>query len=198
MSDLSAASERLLSPYGGRLDFAGDVAVSQAMIPAIVKTQVSSVAGSLLGCLAALFLLHRSLRFGLIAVLPTALSTLWIFGLMGWLGIPLGVATSMFCAITIGIGDDYAIHFVDRYRTARSKGSESPALEAIREAGPAILVDTLAIALGFGLLVVSRVPANAHLGLLVALALFAGCLLTLLGLGSLLQTKLGLRWLGDS
>ncbi|HXU29291.1 MAG TPA: MMPL family transporter [Thermoanaerobaculia bacterium] len=198
MGDLRAASDRLLGRYGAHLDFAGDVAVSQAMIPAIVKTQVSSVAGSLLGCLVALYLLHRSLRIGLIAVLPTALSTLWIFGLMGWLGIPLGVATSMFCAITIGIGDDYAIHFIDRYRAARGEGAENPALEAIREAGPAILVDTLAIALGFGLLAASRVPANAHLGLLVALALVAGCLLTLLGLGSLLETKLGLRWLGSA
>ena len=191
MEEIRSASARLLAPLGEHLDFAGDVAVSQAMIPAIVRTQVSSVAGSLLCCLAALFLLHRSLRLGLIAVLPTALSTLWIFGLMGWLGIPLGVATSMFCAITIGIGDDYAIHFVDRYRTARETGSGEPALDAIREAGPAILVDTLAIALGFGLLAVSRVPANAHLGLLVALALGAGCLLTLLGLGSLLSIRAG-------
>lgn len=198
MNEIRAASDRLLAPLGGHLDFAGDVAVSQAMIPAIVKTQVSSVAGSLLCCLAALFLLHRSLRLGLIAILPTALSTLWIFGLMGWFGIPLGVATSMFCAITIGIGDDYAIHFVDRYRSARSNGLDNPALDAIREAGPAILVDTLAIALGFGLLAVSRVPANARLGLLVALALVAGCLLTLLGLGSLLTTRLGRRWLAGA
>lgn len=191
MDEIRGASGRLLAPLGGQLDFAGDVAVSQAMIPAIVRTQVSSVAGSLLCCLIALFLLHRSLRLGLIAVLPTALSTLWVFGLMGWLGIPLGVATSMFCAITIGIGDDYAIHFVDRYRTSRKEGVADPALDAIREAGPAILVDTLAIALGFGLLAVSRVPANAHLGLLVALALVAGCLLTLVGLSSLLAVLPG-------
>lgn len=193
MSEIRAASDRLLAPRGGQLDFAGDVAVSQAMIPAIVKTQVTSVAGSLLGCLIALFLLHRSLRLGLIAVLPTAVSTLWIFGLMGWFGIPLGVATSMFCAITIGVGDDYAIHFVDRYRAARREVLANPALDAIREAGPAILVDTLAIALGFGLLAVSRVPANARLGVLVAFALVAGCLLTLLGLGSLLTIRSGRR-----
>jgi predicted RND superfamily exporter protein len=127
------------------------------------------------------------------ALLPTALSTLWIFGLMGWLGIPLGVATSMFCAITIGIGDDYAIHFVDRWRTARAAGRERPVLDAIQEAGPAIVNDTLAIALGFGLLAASQVPANAHLGILVALTLVAGCLLTLAGLGSLLQTSVGSR-----
>lgn len=195
MESVRRASARHLGPYQARLDFAGDVAVSQAMIPAIVRTQVSSVLGSLLGCLTALFLLHRSLRLGLIAIVPTALSTLWIFGLMGWLGIPLGVATSMFCAITIGIGDDYAIHFVDRWRVARAAGQDCPALQAVQEAGPSILNDALAIALGFGLLTVSQVAANAALGILVALALTAGCLLTLLGLGSLLQTGPGLRLL---
>jgi predicted RND superfamily exporter protein len=193
MTAIRRASARRLGPWRPRLGFAGDVAVSQAMIPAIVRTQVSSVLGSLAGCLAALLLLHRSLRLGLVALLPTALSTLWIFGLMGWLGIPLGVATSMFCAITIGIGDDYAIHFVDRWRTAQAEGRDRPALHAIQEAGPAIVNDTLAIALGFGLLAASQVPANAHLGILVALTLIAGCLLTLVGLGSLLQTGLGSR-----
>jgi predicted RND superfamily exporter protein len=196
MEGVRQAAARHLGPYRTRLDFAGDVAVSQAMIPAIVRTQVSSVAGSLLGCLAALFLLHRSLRLGLAAVLPTALSIVWIFGLMGWTGIPLGVATSMFCAITIGIGDDYAIHFIDRYRSALAAGRGHPVLHAIEEAGPPILNDALAIALGFGLLAVSRVPANAHLGILVALALIAGCLLTLIGLGSLLQTSLGSLMIG--
>lgn len=202
MRSVRGSAARLFGPRGGHrghLDFAGDVAVSQAMIPAIVKTQVSSVLGSLLGCLAALFLLHRSLRLGLVAVLPTALSTLWVFGLMGWLGIPLGVATSMFCAITIGIGDDYAIHFVDRYQAARAAldaGKDSPVLQAIEEAGPAIVHDTLAIALGFGLLAVSLVPANARLGILVAITLIASCLLTLAGLGALLQAGLGSRLLG--
>jgi predicted RND superfamily exporter protein len=196
MSGIRRASARHLGPYGARLDFAGDVAVSQAMIPAIVRTQVSSVLGSLLSCLAVLFLVHRSLRLGFVAVLPTALSTLWVFGLMGWTGMPLGVATSMFCAITIGIGDDYAIHFLDRYRAARAAGRPEPALDAVEEAGSAIVSDSLAIALGFGLLAVSRVPANARLGILVALALAAGCLLTLVGLGSLLQTRPGSRLLG--
>lgn len=189
MRSVRASAARHLEPWGGHLDFAGDVAVSQAMIPAIVKTQVSSVLGSLLGCLGALFLLHRSFRLGLVAVLPTALSTLWVFGLMGWLGIPLGVATSMFCAITIGIGDDYAIHFLDRYRAAQKEGKDRPVLHAIEEAGPAIVHDTLAIALGFGLLGVSQVPANARLGILVALTLIAGCLLTLAGMGALLEMR---------
>ena len=179
--------EEHLTPLGIRVDFAGDVAVSQAMIPAIVQTQVLSLLLALAGALAAICLLYRSLRAGLYAILPASLAVLWTFGLMGWLGIPLGVATSMFCAITLGIGVDYAIHFVERFRAARAEGRADALPSAIRSAGPAIVMDAAAVALGLGLLTFSQVPANARLGILAAFALTAGCLLTLGGLGALLS-----------
>ncbi|HEX4953938.1 MAG TPA: MMPL family transporter [Thermoanaerobaculia bacterium] len=180
-----------LAPLGGRLEFAGDVAVSQAMIPAIVETQVSSVLLAPLSCLLVIALLYRSLATGTLAVLPAAVAVVWVFGAMGWLGIPLGVATSMFCAITLGIAVDYAIHFLERWRRARADGAAEPVALALRETGPPILADTAAIAAGFGVLALSQVPANARLGLLVAAALIAGACLTLFGLGSLLALKAG-------
>ncbi len=175
-----------LAGFGARLDFAGDVAVSQAMIPAIVRTQISSLLLALAGALVVLCGLYRSLTTGLLVVLPTCCAVLWVFGLMGWLGIPLGVATSMFCAIALGIGVDYSIHFAERFRHSREEGRERPVLRAVEQAGPAILADAAAISAGFGLLVISQVPANARLGLLVAAALLAAAVLTLAGLAAAL------------
>jgi predicted RND superfamily exporter protein len=131
-------------------------------------------------------LLYRSAVTGLWSVLPACVAVLWVFGLMGWAGIPLGVATSMFCAITLGIGVDYAIHFVERYQVAQGAGDPRPELRALEESAPAIVIDSVAIALGFGLLALSQVPANERLGLLVGAALLSSCLLTLVGLGALL------------
>ncbi len=179
-----------LTPLGGRLDFAGDVAVSQAMIPAIVETQVASILLAPLSCLLVIALLYRSAVTGALAVLPAAVAVVWVFGAMGWLGIPLGVATSMFCAITLGIAVDYAIHFLERWRRAREDGAADPVTLALTETGPPILADTAAIAAGFGVLTFSQVPANARLGLLVAAALTAGACLTLFGLGSLLRVRM--------
>jgi uncharacterized protein len=170
-----------LAPLGMSVSFAGDVAVSQVMIPAIVDTQVSSLLLALAGCW-----LHRSAVTGLWDVLPACVAVLWVFGLMGWLAIPLGVATSMFCSITLGIGVDYAIHFMARFQLAQAAGAPQPHLRALVEAAPAIVIDSVAIALGFGLLAFSQVPANARLGLLVGVALLSCCLLTLVGLGALL------------
>lgn len=174
-----------LLPQKIRIDFAGDVAVSQAMIPAIVRTQVVSLLLALVGSFAAVCFLYRSLRIGLLTVLPPSLAALWMFGAMGWTGTPLGVATSMFFAISLGIGIDYAIHFMERAQGAPA--GEEPVLWALHEAGPAITADAFAIALGFGLLSLSQVPSNARLGQLVCLALLASWVLTLIGLGSLLR-----------
>ena len=166
-----------LAPDGMSLGFAGDVAVSQTVIDAIVTTQTWSLVGSLVGILAITAIMGRSLGWGLLSVLPCGLAILVNFALMGWTGMPLGVATSMFAGMTLGIGVDFAIHLLERYRLARGRGLDSQAAvtDSLTVAGPAIVIDALAVALGFGILTLSQVPANARLGGLLVLSI-AGCL----------------------
>jgi predicted RND superfamily exporter protein len=166
------------------LSVAGDVAVSQAMIPAIVHSQVSSLLWALAGAFLTLVVLLRSVRSAMVGILPATLAVACVFGAMGWLGIPLGVATSMFCAITLGIGVDYAIHFVAARERARPQGAADATLSALRDAGPPILTDMSVVAVSFAWMTLSQVPANSRLGVLVALALGLACTLTLLGLAS--------------
>lgn len=123
--------------------------------------------------------------------MPAAFAVAANFAAMGYLRIPLGVATSMFCAITIGVGVDYAIHLIDRCRTLRRAcDNETPVEETISQAvattGPAILTDAFAIAAGFGTLAFSQVPANSRLGILVACSILACAVMSLIGLPALL------------
>ena len=170
-----------LAPQDIKLAFAGDVAVSQTLIEAIVNTQVTSLVASLLGILVVTALMGRSLGWGLYCVLPCGLAVLVNFAVMGLIHMPLGVATSMFAGMTLGIGVDFAIHLLERYRLARRRGLElEPALvDAVTATGPAIIIDALGVALGFGILTLSQVPANARLGGLVLLSI-AGCLVATL------------------
>ena len=126
----------------------------------------------------------RSLRWGLCCVLPCSLAVLVNYAVMGLLGIPLGVATSMFSAMTLGIGVDYAIHLTERFRhaTARGLSSAEAAVDAVGTTGPAIILDAAAISLGFGVLVLSQVPSNARLGGLVVLSV---AILPILGVGGM-------------
>jgi predicted RND superfamily exporter protein len=172
MSGLRDWERRHLAPAGVRLGFAGDVAVSQALIGAVVATQVESLALSLVGIFAVTAWLARSGRRGRLCVVPAAFAVLLDFAAMGWLGIPLGVATSMFAGMTLGVGVDYAIHLLARAeRTSLS--------EALAATGPAILIDSASSILGFAVLLLSQVPANHRLGGLLSLSLGVCVLATL-------------------
>ena len=92
---------------------------------------------------------------------------------MGLLDIWLAIGTSMFAAIAIGIGVDFAVHTVDRLKyLLNEKGL--PIKEAYNEfyksAGRALLFNFLALALGFSVLMTSSVPPLSQFGFLVAVA----------------------------
>ncbi|UCC32549.1 MAG: MMPL family transporter [Phycisphaerales bacterium] len=194
MDSIREYEQAHLKPHGMTLEFAGDVAVSQTLIDAIVTTQVRSLLASLIGIFVVTAFLGRSLGWGVLCVLPCALAVLVNFAVMGWVGMPLGVATSMFSGMTLGIGVDYAIHLLERFRLARRRGLELEAAltDAVTATGPAIFIDALAVALGFGIMTLSQVPANARLGGLVVLSIvncFAATLLLLPALLRLYQPR---------
>lgn len=173
MSAIRDYARTNLAPHGIHIGFAGDVAVSQALIHGIVTTQLQSLIWSLLGIFAVTAWFGGSWRWGFYCLLPSALAVLVKFAVMGWVGIPLGVATSMFAAMTLGIGVNCAIHLLEGYRQAAAAGA-SPSEAVTRSlslTGPPALINTLAISLGFAVLMLSQVPANARLGLLLVLGL---------------------------
>jgi len=189
MREIRSYEREQLAPRHIKLTFAGDVAVSQSLIRGIVTTQMQSLFGSLVGIYLVTALLGRSLRWGVFAVVPCALSVLVNFAAMGWLGIPLGVATSMFAAMTLGIGVDFAIHVVEGFTFARAEGmgADESIAASLARIGLAVVINTVAIALGFGVLMLSQVPANARLGALTILGLVNCLAASLLLLPALLH-----------
>lgn len=177
----------------GEVAFAGDIAVSQAMIPAVVRSQLVSLPLALAGVFLIATLLCGSFRLGFYAIVPAALSGIWLLGALGLTGTPLGVATSMFFTISIGLGvDSHSIHLVARWRR------RGDPLETARQVAPAILLNTAAVAGGFGLIAFSAVPPNQRLGLLIAAALVAGCFITLTALPHVLALDRKTRNRGEA
>jgi predicted RND superfamily exporter protein len=173
MADIRAYEREQLAPKGIKLVFAGDVAVSQSLIHGIVSTQLQSLIWSLLGIFAVATVLGGSWRWGFYCLLPSLLAVVVKFAVMGWADVPLGVATSMFAAMTLGLGVNCAIHLLESFSQARAVGKSPPdALsQSLRLTGPPALINTLTVSLGFGVLMLSQVPANARLGLLLVLGL---------------------------
>jgi predicted RND superfamily exporter protein len=83
-----------------------------------------------------------------------------------------------------------AIHLLEGYRQARGDGvATAEALSrSMRQTGPPALINTLAVSVGFGVLMLSQVPANARLGTLLVLGL-ANCFVA-----SLLLLPVLLHW----
>jgi predicted RND superfamily exporter protein len=132
-----------------------------------------SLVWSLLGIFVVTAVLGGSVRWGVYCLVPSLLAVLVKFALMGWLGIPLGVATSMFAAMTLGIGVNCAIHLLESFSQAQSSGAPTMAAlsRSLALTGPPALINTVAVSLGFGVLTLSQVPANARLGLLLVVGL---------------------------
>jgi predicted RND superfamily exporter protein len=191
MAAISKHEKENLSPKGIKIEFAGDVAVSQSLINSIVVTQLQSLVLSLIGIFVVTSLFGRSLLFGLYCLLPSLAAIVIKFAIMGWSGIFLGVATSTFAAMTLGIGVNCAIHLLEGWRQGREDGStgREALVRSFQQTGPPALINTAAMSLGFGVLIFSQVPANARLGLLLVLGLVLCFVLSLVLLPLLLSCR---------
>jgi predicted RND superfamily exporter protein len=63
-----------------------------------------------------LSIMFKRIGAGLIGSVPIIITSIISFGVMGILNIPLSTTTALMSSIAIGIGIDYAVHFIDRYK----------------------------------------------------------------------------------
>lgn len=171
-------------------NLSGRVNVDYHWIKRLGDSHFASVGISLLlvWLMAALSL--RSFVAGTITVIPVALSILLIYAVMGFTGIWLGVGTSMFAAIAIGLGVDFAVHTVQRMSVlmCEEKLSVDAAIAKLYPStGRALLFNFAALALGFGVLVSSEVVPLTRFGSLVFVAVTVSFLASMTVLPALIK-----------
>lgn len=179
----------LAGRYRVRVHFSGDVPVGLEVVGAIVRNQLRSIGGTLAQIALLLLVVLRSVRRTAAAVAPVLAAALILFAALGYGGIPLGIATSMFAAITLGAGVDFSLHFVHAYHRERLEGTghDEAVLTTLRTGGRGLLWNALVLALGFSVLAVSAIKPNASLGLLLALAMLVSYGTTLAFLPEILR-----------
>lgn len=141
----------------------------------IVSGQFLSLSLAILVVGILLMILFRSVAAGLISAIPLALSMMVLFGLMGFFRIELNIATAMLSSIMIGVGVDYTIHFLWRYREERANGQAPP--EAVQKTlvttGRGIVFNALSVIVGFIALLSSSFMPVRFFGFLVIVAIFS-------------------------
>ncbi len=161
---------------------AGDVNVAYHWMTALQESHFTGVGLSLLLILIMSMLVFRSPVVGIIAVVPVSFTVLCIYGVMGSLGVYLEPATSMFAAISVGVGVDFAIHLVDRLQMEkRTTGNQI--LQIVSTVVPgtarACFFNAAALGVGFSVLMVSDLPMLQRFGGLVTVAALASFLAAL-------------------
>jgi predicted RND superfamily exporter protein len=103
------------------------------------------------------------------------------FAIMGFLGIKLNIGTSMVAAVSVGIGIDYTVHFIEAFkREYHAFGGKGEFLKrAYATSGKAIFINAASVGAGFAVLLFSQFIMLAYLGLLVALTMFTSALASL-------------------
>ncbi|MFW5747515.1 MAG: efflux RND transporter permease subunit, partial [bacterium] len=132
----------------------------------------------------------RSLRYGIVSLVPLATGILLNFILMVILGIPMDMTTVMFSIVVIGVGVDNSIHFLLRFREQAKvhPGDIGQILfHTLRIAGRPIIITTSSIIGGLLVLTFASFKPIIYFGLLVALALFTAAVGTLFVLPSILS-----------
>jgi hypothetical protein len=148
------------------------------MTEIIVNGQIMSLLASLLVITTLMTILFRSPTAGLLAFLTLGLAMALLFGLMGYLGIDLDVATSMLSAIMIGVGVDYTIHYFWRYRIERAAGKDpaDAVVVTLTTVGRGIVFNALSVVVGFAVLFASAFMPVKFFGFLVVVSISA-CLM---------------------
>ena len=149
-----------------------------ALLDRIIRSQVTSLSASFVAAGLLCALLMGSMVAGLLCLLPLVLTILIEFGVMAYAGLPLDMATIMLGSIAIGVGIDYAIHFLHRFRleARQGKGVAEAFAATIQTAGRGIAYNAIALMLGFAVLLVSSFQGLVTFGLLLVLTMLISAL----------------------
>lgn len=161
-----------------QLNYAGSGYKGLVFTDLILKGQISSLFLSLIIIVALLSLMFKKLSIGLIGAVPIIITAVISFGVMGLLNIPLSTTTALLSSIAIGIGIDYAVHFLERYKIyALETGDKKSASQlTMQHSGRAIVFNAIVVIAGFLVLLFSVFPPNRALGALVSLNMFTSFL----------------------
>ncbi len=175
-------------PEDWEVTLTGPFAMEYNWVTEIQNTQITSFTTAFLIVFTLLMVFLRSIRLSLAAMLPAVLPVIVTLGTMGLAGLQLDVGRVMIAAIVLGIAVDDSVHLLGHYRSRRSAGDE-PA-QAISAAlvhiGPAVVVTSLALALGFLTLIASAWQTISSFGFFVSLAILCALVASLFVLPALI------------
>lgn len=168
-------------PTGVKFGITGAPIIRMTIFDLLERDAVLTLAVSATIILLLLFVMQRSFTHGLLVFAPLSFGLIWTMGTLGWLGIPLSVATVGLSSMILGLGVEYGVFVLSRYKEERAKNvSQLDSMKTtVYAIGTAVIGSGLTTIVGFSVLSFASVPMIQHLGQTLALGI-AYCLLAAL------------------
>jgi predicted RND superfamily exporter protein len=150
-----------------------------SLINSVVRDQWIAFGVATLGIGCMLFAAFGSLRMALAALVPNALPILMVTGSLGWFadyGLRLNMGAAMIAAVSMGLSVDSSIHYLSEFKRQMANGAtwKAAMFAAQQNVGPAIVLSTFALIVGFLGLCYSEFIPTVYFGTLVSLAMLGG------------------------
>ena len=176
----NAEGKRLLKKIGDMTKddpnvrfIAGPSLIKIELADMVVKGQIKSLALAMIVIFILLTIIFRAVGAGFLSALPLSVAILVLFGVMGFLGITLDIATALISSIMIGVGIDYTIHFLWRFKDERKRGLDhrAAAYQTLVTTGKGIVINALSVIFGFLALTLSSFEPLRFFGGLVVISI---------------------------
>ncbi len=173
--------DKIAIPEGVEVSITGEPILMNDMSDLLINDMVKLFTIAALLVLIFLFLVYRSFTKGLLPYVPLLLSLIWTLGTMGYIGIPISVATVAIAPMIIGIGIEFGVFVVNRYFEELNKGTERNIAiqKGVSGVGRAILASTTALTIAFLALGTGDLTIMVDMGIALAIGIIYAMLAAL-------------------
>lgn len=181
-------------PEGYEVYLVGSIALMAAMADHVSTSVAMSLSLAFISITIMMMLLLRSVRLGLLSMIPNVLPAMFAFGLMGLLDIDLHLSLAVLAPVILGVSVDDTVHFFHRLNHHLNEGLnlQDSLRQTITHTGRALLFTSLVLVLGFSVLSLSSSNDYVDFAIVAAAAFLYALLADLLLVPAMLLKLPGL------
>ncbi len=175
-------------PPGLKVEFTGVPMIQQKLGKLISKDRSSTKWISTLFVFLITMATFGTLTSALVPIIIVTISVAWLYGTMGYFNLPISTLAGGVAAMVIGIGIDFAIHIMNKFKFERKKGlTIKKSIEfAVVTTGTALTATSLTTIAAFLAFLAGRMPEMGRFGILMAIGITYSLIFSLFGLPALL------------
>lgn len=185
ISHIQEDIEAIDTPLNGQL--VGVQFLMRELNGQVIEGQLKSIFFTLALIILMLLISLRSFKLAFISCLPVIITSIVLYGFMGLTGISLNLMSATIYSISIGIGVDYAIHYVSIYKYYQTENHPNPREAALKFSQRPIIANAFGLALGMTALIISPLLLHQHVLTLMWVAMISSVLITLTLIPTLLK-----------